>query len=188
VAVYNLESHGDTEKHLNLNNKVWCEGHYLPSGKVICRVNDEARTTQQECEDRLLNRFPTFISFLNWCLKETKQEESYSGSLSLDGLTSAKELVLPKTIGGSLSLNGLTSAKELVLPKTIGGWLSLDGLTSAKELVLPKTIGGWLSLNGLTSAKELVLPKTIGGWLSLNGLTTEERQIVNELRNKRRSK
>ena len=48
--------------------------------------------------------------------------------------------------GGWLDLHGLTSAKDLVLPKTVSGWLDLRGLTSAKDLVLPKTVSGWLDL------------------------------------------
>jgi len=50
--------------------------------------------------------------------------------------------------GGGLDLSGLTSAKDLILPKTVGGGLDLSGLTSAKDLILPKTAsGGWLDLS-----------------------------------------
>ena len=71
-----------------------------------------------------------------------------------------KELAkLPKKIEGSLSLDGLTSAKGLNLPDKIGGWLYLNGLTSAKGLNLPDEIGRWLFLNGLTSAEKNKLRK-----------------------------
>jgi len=71
--------------------------------------------------------------------KANKELNKYiSGSLSLDGLTSAEGLVLPKNISGFLSLNGLTSAEGLVLPKNIGCLLSLDGLTSAEKNTLQK--------------------------------------------------
>jgi hypothetical protein len=166
IVIHDLNSHGNTEQKLKLNLNIWREGHYLPTGKFELRLTDTDKVDKVECEERFKNRFPTFISFLNWTFK---QEGCKSGWLELNGLTSAKDLVLPKTIGGWLYLNGLTSAKDLVLPKTIGGSLYLRGLTSAKDLVLPKTIGDSLDLRGLTSAKDLVLPKTIGGWLYLNG-------------------
>ena len=66
---------------------------------------------------------------------------------------------LNKYISGYISLNGLTSAEGLVLPKNIGGFLSLDGLTSAKGLVFPENISGFLSLDGLTHAEKNTLQK-----------------------------
>ena len=146
VVVHDLESHGNTEKALNLDVKIWREGHYLPDGEVELRLTSDDRVDKVEYLDSFKNRFPTFISFLNWSFEKVCKDGNYGGSLDLNGLTSAKGLVLPKTIGGWLDLNGLTSAKDLVLPKTIGGSLDLRGLTSAKGLVLPKTIGGWLDL------------------------------------------
>ncbi|MFZ2602518.1 MAG: hypothetical protein WAX79_00755, partial [Candidatus Omnitrophota bacterium] len=156
VVVSDLESHGNTETALKLNNKIWREGHYLSNGEFELRLTADDRVDVIEYNAAFKNRFPTFLSFLNWALDKICVDGKYSDSLDLNGLTSAKDLVLPKTIGGSLGLNGLTSAKDLVLPKTIGGSLYLNGLTSAKDLVLPKTIGGSLDLNGLTSAKDLV--------------------------------
>ena len=46
IAVSDLESHGNTEEKLGLNKKLWCEGHYLPDGKVVCRVNTDSKITQ----------------------------------------------------------------------------------------------------------------------------------------------
>ncbi len=177
VVVKDLTSHGNTEKALNLNLNIWREGHYTPEGEIELRFNDTDRVDKVEYETAFKNRFPSFVSFLNFAF-DVIGREYYNGSLSLNGLTSAKGLVLPKSIGGWLSLDGLTSAKGLVLPKSIGGSLYLNGLTSAKGLVLPKSIGGWLYLDGLTSAKGLVLPKSIGGSLSLDGLTSTEREEV----------
>jgi hypothetical protein len=153
VAV--IDHHQATAEKLKLDQRIWREGHYLPDGTIEARVQDNDRATMEECNERIRNRWPSFNLFLSWALREISKDGVY---------------------GGWLDLRGLTSAKDLVLPKTIGGWLDLNGLTSAKDLVLPKTIGGGLDLRGLTSAKDLVLPKTIGGWLDLNGLCTEEKR------------
>ena len=154
IAVHDLESHGNTEKELKLNNKIWREGHYLPSGEIELRLTEDDRVDPVEYKTTFLNRFPTFIVFLNWALIKTSIDGKYIGSLDLRGLTSAKDLVLPKSVGGSLYLGGLTSAKDLVLPKSVDGSLVLGGLTSAKDLVLPKSVGGYLDL-GDNVRKEL---------------------------------
>ncbi|MEN6533259.1 MAG: hypothetical protein ABFD89_06320 [Bryobacteraceae bacterium] len=176
VVVGVLDHHQATVEKLKLDQKIWREGHYLPDGTIEARVQDNDRVTQDECNERIRNRWPSFGKFLSWALREIEQNEVYPGPLDLSGLTSAKDLVLPKTISGGLYLSGLTSAKDLVLPKTISGGLDLRGLTSAKDLVLPKTISGWLDLRGLTSAKDLVLPKTISGGLDLSGLSYDEKK------------
>jgi hypothetical protein len=178
VVVGVLDHHQATAEKLKLDQKIWREGHYLPNGTIEARVQENDRVTQNECNERIRNRWPSFNLFLSWALRESAANEVYPGGLDLSGLTSAKDLVLPKTIRGWLDLRGLTSAKDLVLPKTISGWLDLRGLTSAKDLVLPKTISGWLDLRGLTSAKDLVLPKTIRGWLYLSGLTSAKDLVL----------
>ncbi|MFA5388839.1 MAG: hypothetical protein WC312_03695, partial [Candidatus Omnitrophota bacterium] len=122
VKVAVLDSHGETEKKLNLDPKIWREGHYTPDGNIELRFADDDRVDRVEYKTAFENRFPNFKTFMKWANKQDV------------------------TVGGSLYLNGLTSAKDLVLPKTIGGWLYLSGLTSAKDLVLPKTIGGSLYL------------------------------------------
>ena len=115
MAVYDLNSHADTEKQLKLNLNIWREGHYLPTGEFELRFNDGERVDISECKDRFKNRFPSFISFLNWTFK---QNIDFGGCLDLNGLTSAKDLVLPKTTGGSLYLSGKTysfnEAKEYI--------------------------------------------------------------------------
>ena len=176
IVVSDLSSHSETEKALKLNLKVWREGHYLPNGEVECRVSEEDRVTRDECDARMKLRFPTFVSFFNWAMRELNY--TVKGSLDLSGLTSAKDLVLPTSLGGSLYLSGLTSAKDLVLPTSLGGSLYLRGLTSAKDLVLPTSIGGDLYLSGLTSAKDLVLPTSLGGSLDLSGLTSAKDLVL----------
>ena len=126
VAVADLQAHSDTQRITGKTEAMgWFEGHYTPEGELECR---KPGGRAKDAEAVLLQRWPRFVDFFSWAIKQ-------------EGVT----------IGGGLSLNGLTSAQGLVLPKTIGGWLYLNGLTSAQGLVLPKTIGGGLSLNGLTS-------------------------------------
>ena len=156
IKVYDLTSHEKTKQKLELNENIWREGHYLPDGTIEARVADVDRATKDDCNERIRNRWPTFVSFLGWIFK---QNIDFSGSLDLNGLTSAQGLVLPETIGGYLDLNGLTSAQGLVLPRTISGSLYLNGLTSAQGLVLPETIGGGLYLNGLTSEEKQTITK-----------------------------
>ena len=114
IKIADLNSHGETERKLNLDPKIWREGHYTPEGKIELRFTEDDRVDKVEYETAFKNRFPTFISFLNWAFK---QESYIGGSLYLRGLTSAKGLVLPKEIGGSLDLNGLTSAEKKELRK-----------------------------------------------------------------------
>ena len=117
VAVYDLESHGNTEQKLNLNKNIWREGHYLSTGEFELRYNNEDRIDKVEYKTAFRNKFPTFVIFLNWALKEIVKNGKLDGSLNLRGLTSAKDLVLPQTVGGYLYLNGLTSADKEELRK-----------------------------------------------------------------------
>ena len=133
IKVKDLNSHGNTEKELSLDHKYWREGHYLPNGKIVARVEPNDKKTEAECTTRIGQAYPRFVDFLSWVLKETNQLDVFNGNLYLAGLTSAKDLVLPKTVGGGLSLDGLTSAKDLVLPKTVGGSLYLNKLTSEER-------------------------------------------------------
>ena len=45
IAVYDLTSHSATQKKLNLSEPLWCEGHYLVNGEIVCRVMDKNRKT-----------------------------------------------------------------------------------------------------------------------------------------------
>jgi hypothetical protein len=143
VVVGVLDHHQATAEKLKLDQRIWREGHYLPDGTIEARVQDNDRATQDECGERIRNRWPTFAAFLSWALREISQNDVYPNSLYLRGLTSAKDLVLPKTVNGWLYLSGLTSAKDLVLPKTVNGGLYLSGLTSAERasLKMPQNKG-----------------------------------------------
>jgi hypothetical protein len=111
VFVYDLEHHGDTEAKLP-KGPIWREGHYLPSGEIEARVAPEDHATAKECADKIRARFPTFVEFFNFCLREIGKEHKYAGDIDLRGLTSAQGLTLPKSIGGGLDLRGLTSAER----------------------------------------------------------------------------
>jgi hypothetical protein len=120
VAVYDLCGHSETKEHLKLNENLWREGHYLPSGEIECRVTDVDRITMADCNERLRNRFPTFKEFLSWALTQ-----SVSGSLYLNGCD-LKGITLPQSVGGSLDLRGC-DLKGITLPQSVGGYLDLSG-------------------------------------------------------------
>ena len=166
VTVYDLTSHSETQEKLGLRDDgrsgKWREGHYLPDGTIECRAIAGDEFTADQLVSSVKSAWPTFLRFLAWAVRE--KSAIISDNISLNGLTSAKDLVLPEKIDGSLSLDGLTSAKDLVLPEKIGMSLFLNGLTTAKDLVLPKKIGGSLYLAGLTSEeREAVYRKMRGG-------------------------
>ena len=133
-----LDSHSETEKIVN--DKTFREGHYFPDGTIECRRIPEDRWSKNDAEEMVRARWPSFARFFSWAIKS----DGYVGCENFD-------------------LRGLTSAKDLVLPKTVGGWLYLSGLTSAKDLVLPKTVGGGLYLSGLTSEERRSVMKTMNG-------------------------
>ena len=43
IKVAVLDSHGETEKQLNLDPTIWREGHYLPAGEIELRLTDDDR-------------------------------------------------------------------------------------------------------------------------------------------------
>ena len=159
VAIFDLTSHSNTQAKLSLNEKLWREGHYLPSGQIVCRVAPDDKITEQECNERLKNHYPSFVEFFNWAMGETCKIGIYSGSLDLSSLTSAAGLKLPNKISGHLDLRSLTSAAGLKLPNKISGYLDLRSLTSAAGLKLPNEISGSLYLSSLTSAEKEKLTK-----------------------------
>jgi hypothetical protein len=171
VAIFDLTSHSNTQAKLSLNEKLWREGHYLPSGQIVCRVAPDDKITEQECNERLKNHYPSFVEFFNWAMGETCKIGIYSGSLDLSSLTSAAGLKLPNKISGYLDLRSLTSAAGLKLPNEISGSLDLSSLTSAAGLKLPNEISGFLYLRSLTSAAGLKLPTKCGS-LDLRSLTS----------------
>ena len=90
VVVHDLTAHGETEKALKLNVKLWCEGHYAPDGEVEARVPEGSGVTAAECAERIKTRWPRFVDFFNWALEQTGQTKEYKGYLDLRGLTSAE--------------------------------------------------------------------------------------------------
>jgi len=119
IKVHTLDSHGDTEKALKLNLNEWHEGHYLPTGEIICRLPNGNKTEEKILADEVRRKFPAFVDFFNWALRETGQEKRYPGSLYLSSLTSAAGLKLPAKCG-YLYLSSLTSAAGLKLPAKCG--------------------------------------------------------------------
>ena len=102
-------------------------------------------------------------------------------SLSLNGITSANGLVLPKHIGDDLDLSNLESAEGIILPEHIGRSLYLSNLTSAEDLVLPEYVRWGLFLDNLKNAKNIVLPKHVGdGQIDLISLETLDGLIIPE--------
>lgn len=94
VAIHDLNSHGNTEKKLKLNLNIWREGHYLPDNTFELRFCDTDKVDKIECQERFKNRFPSFISFLNWAFRE--KEFLIGDSLDLNSLTSVEKAELRK--------------------------------------------------------------------------------------------
>ena len=92
IAISDMNSHGDTEKALKLNLKVWREAHYTPGGDIELRFNPEDERPENY-EEHFKKRFPTFASFFNYCIMTTGQEREFGGSLYLNGLTSAERRI-----------------------------------------------------------------------------------------------
>jgi hypothetical protein len=120
IRVWDLTGHSETAEHLKLNEKYWREGHYLPDGTIECRVLPTDKHDQTACNERLRDRFPTFGSFLAWCLTQP-----LGSSLDLRGCD-LKGIKLPTSVGGSLDLSGC-DLKGIKLPTSVGGWLDLSG-------------------------------------------------------------
>ena len=120
IRVYDLNGHAETENKLALDNNVWCEGHYLPSGKIELRLDPAKNYDQDKINSRFLSTFPNFVSFFNWAIA---QKGVY--------------------LGGGLDLSGLTTLDPKVkLPDSIGGWLYLSGLTETDKEILRKKYPG----------------------------------------------
>jgi len=156
IKVHDLQSHSGTESALKLDKSVWREGHWTPNNELVLRtqLGDEVLPGIEKYVRELHG---DFCGFMKWCLEETKQDEIFTGSLYLSGLTSLKPGCLPQSVGGSLDLSGLTSLKPGCLPQSVGGYLYLSGLTSLKPGCLPQSVGGYLYLSGLkTETKNMI--------------------------------
>ena len=85
VRVYDLASHGETEKHFKLDPAgPFKEGHYLPNGTLLCRADGDGKR-DVEAETAIRARWPAFGIFFQWCLLETGQEKVFKGSLDVRG-------------------------------------------------------------------------------------------------------
>jgi hypothetical protein len=172
ILIYDLNSHSNTEKHLKLNPKgPFREGHYLPSGKVECRVVEgEDLVSQETCNKLLKSRFPTFLSFFRWAV--ANGGKIIDGKLNLNGLKEIDKegLEIPESVT-DLSLNSLKSAEGLEITKGVTD-LWLDSLKSAKGLKIPEGVE-YLYLNSLKSAEGLKIHKGVE-YLHLYSLTSAE--------------
>ena len=102
--MFDITSHGETEKELNLNVKLWHDGHYLPDGSVECRLPDDKKDISMEAYVK--ERWPTFVEFYLWALAQHGQDKHYKGWLDLSSLTTIPDgFKLPDSIGGSLYLS-----------------------------------------------------------------------------------
>ena len=134
IVVYDLTGHGGTQKKLGLTEPLWCEGHYLPSGEIKCRTPDKNKEIEEKNEEHIRNRFPTFISFFMWAIKD---DIISSDGFDLRGLTTLPDgIVFPENMSGSLNLRSLTTLPDgIVFPKKCG---SLDLSKDLKEKYLKK--------------------------------------------------
>jgi len=100
VKVWDLSSHENTAKHHGIRDadrpsESWREGHYLPDGTIECRPMATDPYKKQEYEASVCAKWPTFIQFLNWALKNCDPLQS----LDLYSLQSAEGLTLPEKCG-----------------------------------------------------------------------------------------
>ena len=70
--VYNLVSHSKTMEHFGIKNNdpEWREGHYNLDGTIEHRINPVDEIDPRTLDEMLKKEYPTFISFLDWCLKQ----------------------------------------------------------------------------------------------------------------------
>ena len=133
VAVAILDGHSGTKEKLKLGDdkgpNCWHEGHYTPDGAIVCRGVAGDDKTFGECVAEIKFRWPTFVAFFNWAVKECGPD--CIKTLDLRGLTSAAGLTIPSGVK-TLDLRGLTSAAGLTIPKGVE-YLYLRGLTSAEK-------------------------------------------------------
>ena len=57
VQVSVLDSHGETEKKLNLDPEIWQDGHYLPNGEFQLRLTGDEKIDKVEYEEKFRNLF-----------------------------------------------------------------------------------------------------------------------------------
>ena len=73
IKVWDLMSHGETERHLVLDPKgPYREGHYLLDGTIQARVTEDDAETGAACAARMRSRFPSVGAFLAWAVPQAK--------------------------------------------------------------------------------------------------------------------
>ena len=137
IKVWDLSGHSETEEHLKLDGKYWREGHYLPDEKVECRVLETDKYDQKFCNERLKAEFPTFVSFLNYCLKQLKYKVGGYLDLSHTKITSLPDNL---KVTGNLDLSH-TKIKSLPDNLNVGFDLYLSN-TKITSLPANLTVGG----------------------------------------------
>ena len=98
VKVADLNSHGDTARALKLldgpSPNGWRELHYRPNETMECRVLPGDAFTAKQAEAQIRERWPRFVDFLSWSLRQPTYIGVY---LDLGGLTSAERDAVLKT-------------------------------------------------------------------------------------------
>src|SRR4030042_1185472 len=148
IKVWDLTSHGETERHLGLDpNGPYREGYYLLDGTIQARVTEDDAETGAACAARMRSRFPSLGAFLAWAVPQAKP----GTTLDLDG-TPVTELA---------PLAGLTQLTTLDLAGTpVTELAPLAGLTQLTTLYLGGTpVTELAPLAGLTQLTTLYL-----GW------------------------
>ena len=110
VKVWDLTGHSKTREALGLPDDAyapdrWREMHYLPDGRVTCRVLDIDSHTAAECEASVLARWPTFWAFFSWACERLPDGYWDGEYLYLDSVTSLDGVTLPAGLT-ELSLRG----------------------------------------------------------------------------------
>src|SRR4030042_188264 len=149
IKVWDLTSHGETERHLGLDpNGPYREGYYLLDGTIQARVTEDDAETGAACAARMRSRFPSLGAFLAWAVPQAKP----GTTLDLDG-TPVTELA---------PLAGLTQLTTLDLAGTpVTELAPLAGLTQLTTLYLGWTpVTDLAPLAGLTQLMMLYLDGT----------------------------
>lgn len=112
-------------------------------------------------------------------LNKVRVTKDFVGALLFPNAASAEGLILEDGFNQSISLNGLISAKGLVIPSGVtDGIFIMDNLKSATGLIIPNDFSGELSLNGLVDAKDLVIPIGFSGRIDLLGVNNADDLII----------
>ena len=106
VKIADLNGHSETQEILGLKDMpkadTWREFHYTPDGKIEVRTLNGDTLTAKQCESGIKARWPDFVDFLNWAMK---QKDYVKGSLDLRGCD-LKGIKLLTTVKGYLYLSG----------------------------------------------------------------------------------